>query len=189
MVHFDEFKMSRAYTETDEDAALVKNVLFDRLYWDRLDEGTISDSEVIRCSCERLPSRLHEACRMAYDNWIGNIPFIDGMPELVKKLRAKTDNIFLLSNISMGFSEKYSEYPEIKALFSNFKGLVFSGVEGVVKPNEQIFRILLDRYSLKAEESIFIDDSQKNIEGAQRLGINTYLFDGDVSALEKHIII
>ena len=76
MVKFDPLYIAGKHTENSEDAALLASVLFDRLYWDRLDKGTISDDEVINESKKRLPERLHSACEKAYYNWIYNIPEI-----------------------------------------------------------------------------------------------------------------
>ena len=45
LVHFDPSYMVGRYVSDEEDAALIAEVLFDRLYWDRLDAGTISDAE------------------------------------------------------------------------------------------------------------------------------------------------
>ncbi len=53
-----------------------------------------------------------------------------------------------------------------------FQGIVLSGREGVAKPDERIYRILLDRYSLDPAETIFIDDSARNVAVARRLGID-----------------
>ena len=75
----------------------------------------------------------------------------------------------------------------IKSLFENFDGLVFSAPLGIVKPSKDIFEHLLNTYSLKAEESVFIDDTAKNIDCADKIGISTYLFDGDSQKLSEYL--
>ena len=57
--------------------------------------------------------------------------------------------------------------------FKHLKGIVVSGEEKLAKPDSEIYRILLKRYALNAEESLFIDDTLKNIEAAQALGFKT----------------
>ena len=47
-----------------------------------------------------------------------------------------------------------------------FDGIVVSGSEGVIKPDPRIFRILLDRYGIAANEAVFIDDNPKNAQAA-----------------------
>ncbi|GHT13516.1 haloacid dehalogenase [Bacteroidia bacterium] len=60
--------------------------------------------------------------------------------------------------------------------FETLDGIVVSGYEKVCKPDPRIYNILLERYHLQAQESVFIDDRQENIDTAQRLGIATILF-------------
>jgi len=171
-VRFDPYYMTSVYIKDENDIKTVHKVVFDRLYWDRLDDGTISDCEVKKAVCERLPERLHfDACKV-YDNWIKNLPFIEGMEMLIDDLKNYGCKIFLLSNISCGFAENYSAEPDISRLFSKFDGLVFSGPLGITKPSKEIFLHLLQKYGLKAEETIFIDDSEKNIKGAEAVGIS-----------------
>ena len=61
MVHFEPSYMVSKYVSDKNDAELLKTVIFDRLYWDRLDEGTITDYEVISECKKRLP----ESCNIA----------------------------------------------------------------------------------------------------------------------------
>lgn len=57
--------------------------------------------------------------------------------------------------------------------FSLCTGIVISAHEHVKKPDEKVYRLLLNRYNLNAEECLFIDDddSRKNYETANRIGI------------------
>ena len=55
MVHFDPKYMVEQYISDPIDSILLQRIIFDRLYWDRLDEGTIEDDEVIAGICSRLP--------------------------------------------------------------------------------------------------------------------------------------
>ena len=55
--------------------------------------------------------------------------------------------------------------------FILFEGkIVVSGEEKLIKPDPKIFQVLLKRYDLKAEESVFIDDNLENIKTAESLG-------------------
>jgi putative hydrolase of the HAD superfamily len=124
LVHFDPLYMVGKYTEDAEDAALVADVVFDRLYWDRLDAGTISDEEVVESSLKRLPERLHKCAACAYYNWIYNIPEIDGMREIVERIKKSGAPLYLLSNISTYFAAHKDEIP----ILSLFDGCVFSAL-------------------------------------------------------------
>ena len=180
-------ELTRAVVKNEENLKLIAEVVFDRLYWDRLDDGSITDDEVKAGIKARLPENLREDAIKAYEGWIDNLVPINGMRELVADIKNEGAKLYLLSNISIGFAENYHKTDWIRELFSLFDGLVFSGPVGIVKPQPEIFEHLLNKYSLKREECIFIDDSEKNIKGAEKLGIKTYLFDGDAKKLKKNV--
>ena len=56
-------------------------------------------------------------------------------------------------------------------------GEVFSCYVKQLKPEPEIYRTILDRYQLKPEESVFIDDRPENCEGARKQGIHTICFE------------
>jgi 2-haloacid dehalogenase len=57
-----------------------------------------------------------------------------------------------------------------------FEGIVVSGVEKTRKPFPEFYQILFDRYTIDPSTALFIDDNVKNIEGANRVGLNTIHF-------------
>ncbi|HIB8178686.1 TPA: HAD family hydrolase [Elizabethkingia anophelis] len=57
--------------------------------------------------------------------------------------------------------------------FSLFNGIVVSGEEKLIKPDERIYELLLNRYNLNASECLFIDDNYENIRTAQAMDFNT----------------
>ncbi len=92
--------------------------------------------------------------------------------ELLKELQAKGYPTYGLSNWS---EEKFSQvYPRFDFLH-HFEGMVISGYEHALKPEPLLYQILLKRYSLQAEECVFIDDNPDNIATAARLGFATIL--------------
>lgn len=165
----------------------LSGIVFDRLYWDRLDDGTITDEEVKNAICKRVPDGTEElACRV-YDSWINNLTPINDICELIYDIRQNNGRLYLLSNISKGFADGYANVKWIKDVLDNFDGLVMSGTVGLTKPNNDIYEYLLNKYSLKAGECVFVDDSSVNIEGAKKAGINGYLFDGDIRRLRDYL--
>lgn len=179
IVRFDTEYMTSVYVKNPEEIKQVEEVVFDRLYWDKLDAGTITDEEVKAGIRSRLPEHLQESGCAVYDNWYRNLPFADGMLELIRKIKENGGRLFLISNISKGFAENYATVPELKELFDLFDGVVCSGPIGITKPNKEIFDYVLNKYNLKAEESIFFDDNKGNVLGAEKAGIKGYLFSFD----------
>ena len=185
LVHFEPKYMVEKYVDDMDDSLLLQSVVFDRLYWDRLDLGTISDDQVISACRERLPERLHAVAEKIFRSWIYNIPEIDGMRALIKELKELHGvGLYLLSNISKTFIEHSSEF----SILSYFDKCIMSAKYGVVKPSCDIFTLLCSECSINKEESIFIDDSPKNIEGAKAFGLHTYLFDGNAEKLRAHLL-
>ena len=65
-----------------------------------------------------------------------------------------------------------------------FDGMCLSYEEGCAKPDLQIFHNVLDKFGIKAEETLFFDDSQANLEAAARLGFRTWLVEPGTEFME-----
>ena len=135
----------------------------------------------------RLPLHLKDAGLKVFDNWINNMTPVPNVREVIFKLKKEGKRLFLLSNISIGFSENYKKTPWINEVLSEFDGLILSGVTGLLKPDPEVFEYILSKYNLKREETLFIDDSPKNIKGAEAVRLRGYLFNGDGLKLERFL--
>ena len=122
--------------------------------------------------------------RMYYDEFMkmmgGQIP---GMEELVKDLKAKGYRVFGLSNWSV---ETFALVRPVYPVLDLMEDMVISGVEKVMKPDHRIFELALDRFGIKAEETVFIDDNPNNVKAANELGIHGILFQSR-EQLEKEL--
>jgi len=184
LVRFDPPSMVAAYIADPEDAALLTEVVFDRLYWDALDAGTITDEQALEAVCARLPQRLHAVAREIHWNWIRMLPEIDGMDALLTELKVAGVPLYLLSNISAYFAENSHTIPILR----HFDRCVFSAVCGFVKPDAAMFDYVCRTCSCDPAHTLFIDDNEQNIRAAVRFGLQGYRFDGDASALKQHMI-
>ena len=184
MVQFEPEYMVKKYVSAPDDARLLGDVVFDRLYWDKLDAGTISDKEVVEQCKTRLPKRLWDAVDTVYYNWIYNLPEIEGMSALIKRIKMTYNApVYLLSNISVYFAEHKDEIPCLKL----FDRCFFSATCGKIKPDADIFKYVCDECRILPFETLFIDDSEKNIAGAKSAGLHTYLFDCNADKLGAYI--
>ena len=107
--------------------------------------------------------------RAYYDNWTTMLKSdIPHNVEVLRKLEHSKYELFGLTNWS---AETFPYALENYDFFKIFEGkIVVSGTEKLIKPDPAIWEVLLNRYQIKAEESVFIDDNAKNIEVAKSLG-------------------
>lgn len=92
---------------------------------------------------------------------------------LIGDLKAAGYKLYVLSNMSREFIDFLRQQP----VYANFDGEVISCDEGVAKPMPQIYDLLLERFSLDASQTFFIDDRKENVEAAKAKGISTFHFD------------
>lgn len=146
-----------------------------------LDAGKPYD-EGVRELQEQYPE-WKEEIQLYKDRWIDMVAGqIDGMYELVSLLKSKGYGIYGLTNwASETFEQVRYKYP----VFALMDGMAVSGEEHCLKPEPRFFQILFDRYGLKPEESLFIDDNATNIAGAKAVGLNTILFTGREALLAR----
>jgi len=92
----------------------------------------------------------------------------DGTVRLLGEVKAAGMPCYALSNMEPdAFLLRRARF----AFMDLFDAHVISGFEGVAKPDPAIFRILLDRYGLRADRSVFIDDQARNVAAARELGL------------------
>jgi 2-haloacid dehalogenase len=97
-----------------------------------------------------------------------------GMPELVAELEAAGVPLFAITNFSDEFFRPFRT--QEAALFDRFRDIVVSGAERLVKPHAPIYRLALERFGLKADEALFVDDRQDNVDGAHAVGMHAVTF-------------
>lgn len=88
-------------------------------------------------------------------------------------LQARGEKVYAITNFSR---EKWAESLIRFPFLQRFDGAVVSAHEGLIKPDPAIFRVLLERYGLAADECIFIDDSARNVAAARSVGMDAVHF-------------
>lgn len=110
--------------------------------------------------------------RAYYDNWTTMLR--SDIPENVAVLRKLEHSEYDLFGLTNWSAETFPYALENYDFFKIFDGkIVVSGTEKLIKPDPKIWEVLLERYNIKANESVFIDDNAKNIETAKNLGFVT----------------
>ncbi|TXJ50326.1 HAD family hydrolase [Brachyspira aalborgi] len=107
---------------------------------------------------------------------------------ILKEYKERGYNIYYLSNMTV---ETFKCLREKTDFFDKTCiGGIVSAYEKMIKPNEEIYKLLLNRFNLKAEECLFIDDNLDNVNAAIKLGINSFQLKNmnDMSFELKNII-
>ncbi|MDO5327571.1 MAG: HAD-IA family hydrolase [Clostridia bacterium] len=102
---------------------------------------------------------------------MGPMPLYHMIPDL----KAAGKHLYALTNYpEPSFSLAYEAFPNLRLL----EGIVVSSREKLIKPQPEIYRLIADRYRLTPSETLFIDDSASNAEGAAREGFQTWHYFG-----------
>jgi 2-haloacid dehalogenase len=116
-----------------------------------------------------------ENIRAFYGRWeemLGGA--IEGTVEIFKQLKESNRyRIYALTNWSAETFEIALNHYDFMQWFD---GIVVSGTEKIRKPNPQFYQLLLNRYQVKPEDALFIDDNHRNILAAEELGIKSIHF-------------
>lgn len=150
--------------------ALFEDGFFDR-NWQDFDRGVVSQTEVVKEMC-RFSGRNYAECWDFMEFIKHSLHDIPATCCLIRELADEGHRLFCLSNMSFEFYD----YLKDREVFRYFEGQVISAHEKVIKPEKEIYRILEDRYGLLPQESLFIDDLERNTKAARSLGFHTVHF-------------
>ena len=107
------------------------------------------------------------------DNFYKTLPLLKNNYDYIKSLKNKGYNLYLLSNIT---KESYEYLKTIIDIDSIFDGGVYSYQEKLLKPSKEILELIVSRYNLNKNETIYFDDMNKNIVAGNEFGIKSILF-------------
>lgn len=152
----------------EENVEKFFEIVFKSSEWEDLDRGVLEYSEAIKIFSEKLPEE-REAIEKLFNEGAEGVLFpIKDNLALLPKLKEKGYKLFILSNFH---KDAFLKMSSICKFDDYFDGKVVSYEVHLLKPEKEIYLELLNRYNLKTEESIFIDDTFKNIEACEKLGI------------------
>lgn len=156
------------FTENKEKAEKLRKAIFGSAEWKLLDKGMITYKEATQKIQERNIEDKNLIGKIMGE-WFEYQPINEETVKIAKNLKEKGHRIYVLSNMAI---ETYAHFQEL-SFFQYCNGIMISAQEHMVKPDKEIFIRLLDKYALKAEECLFIDDDDtyRSIEVANKIGI------------------
>ena len=166
IINYNQKKIINNFTEKEEEIKYIYDEIFHAPEWTLMDLGDITNDEAID---KRNEFKYEKLTQEFLHEWHKKQPINRDIVEIAKILKNNGYNLFVLSNMA---NQTY-EYFKNDEFFSLCTGIVISAHEHVKKPDEKVYRLLLNRYNLNAEECLFIDDddSGKNYETANKIGI------------------
>lgn len=152
----------------------VTTAVFQSPVWNSLDKGTISPEDAIGEFISRAPRYGHEI-RQAFagcEDCIHPFPY---SADWIKSLKEQGLRILILSNYSEYLFDKTKDKMKFLSLVD---GTLFSFRCKMVKPQPEIYRLLIDMFGLVPENTVFIDDRPDNTDAAAAFGIHAIRFKG-----------
>ncbi len=140
-------------------------------FWEEYDRGVQSIDQTIDIISE-LKGYDRDFCRDTVLQAIDMQEQIEPTAKLIAELHERGYRLLVLSNMSLEFIEFIRKIP----IYRYFSGEVVSCEERCVKPEAEIYQLILQRYDLNPADALFVDDRQANLDAAAEWGINTILF-------------
>lgn len=141
-------------------------------YWCELDRGIMTFSEVMD-KFVNLDSEMEDEIRRVLADMHGIVTGRSYAVPWVCSLKKQGLKVYVLSN----FSEKiWKECIDALEFFEFTDGGIISYKEHLIKPDQAVYQLLLERYGLCADECVFIDDLEENVKAARLCGINGIVF-------------
>ena len=172
LVRFDYMPFIRNLLKDENAVDHVNNAIWFTGYWNELDRGQDTDL-MLKKMIEKEPD-YEEQIRLTFDR-VGECIFMEDYAiPWIEELKERGYQVLYLSN----YSEHTMEVnPEALEFLPHMDGGVFSCYEKLIKPDPALFKVILERYGLKPDECVFIDDNLPNVEAARNLGINAIHFE------------
>ena len=173
LVTFDPIQYVNSLGFDEETARAVVGAIFHDPLWIETDRGVIPVEEFEEAFVANAPD-YEPQIREAYRKMGRMIQLMPHTMPWVKALKERGYRLYVLSN--------YGEYLFLKSkdrldFMPYMDGAVISYQIQMIKPDQEIYEYILNKYGLLPEESVFIDDRPENVEGAKLIGMNGILFE------------
>ena len=134
--------------------------------WDKFDLGV--DSEIVISEMISHAPKYEKEIKSLFGNFRGCFRKLDSSIGWIKDLKTRGYKVYYLSNYSYLAMKANPECLDFVPLMD---GGIFSCDVHVIKPDKRIYELLCEKYDLNPEECVFIDDLERNVEGARKFGI------------------
>ena len=150
-------------------------------YWKEVDRGVWSTKKLLQAFID-LDPEIADELYLTFENIHGMVTRRAYAIPWIKELKEKGYHVYYLSNFSY---KAYLECAEALDFIPYMDGGILSYQDQVIKPDPRIYQLLLERYGLRAQECVFLDDSAVNVEAAKAEGFAGIVFETKEQAEEE----
>lgn len=181
LIEWNSEKILQAITDDIKLQNLLRKEVFETGLWVQTDEGVKTREEMIEVVTAKIGEEYRNEITQLSRYWYKYVDVYTKVQDRIIELSKNDYNIYILSNTAYTFYDLVKEgYLPVTSIA---KGIVLSCEERVLKPNEKIYNILLERYNLDPHNTMFFDDLPENIWGAARCGINGFVVENESELL------
>lgn len=177
LIEWNSEKILQAITDDRKLHNLLRKEVFETGLWVQTDEGVKTREEMIEIVTTKIGEEYRNELTQLSRYWYKYVDVYTKVQDRIIELSKNGYNIYILSNTAYTFYDLVKEGYIPAASIA--KGIVLSCEEKVLKPNEKIYNILLERYNLDPHDTMFFDDLSENIWGAARCGINGFVVENE----------
>lgn len=165
----------------EETAKRVADATFFSSAWRELDRGVWPYDRVVAAFVENDPLD-EEILRTLFQDASDFIVVYPYASTWIRALKAEGLKVYCLSNLS---DKIVSDCRKELSFLDLVDGRILSWEEKLIKPDPAIYHLLLDRYQLRAEECVFLDDSTVNVAAAISVGLHGIVFQNQQQAARE----
>lgn len=172
-----EFRPEKVFLEIGVSPEKIEGLANATVYsplWPELDRGIMREEDVFQKMKEASPEYAKEIGLISEKAIEELVHCFDYSADWLKGLQERGYKVFLLSNYPKSFFELHSK--KHFSFLPYIDGKVVSAYVNLIKPDIRIYETLLNKYNLKPEECVFLDDREENVEGAEKAGIHGIQF-------------
>ncbi len=140
--------------------------------WLLYDRGLYKKEEMLPLLIDYYPEIAPAHLERFMQLWPRRMQPMEGMETLIRQLKEAGYPCYLLSNFNPQFEELRPHCPALALM----DGAVVSYIINMMKPHRDIFDYTAEKFGIRPEETLFIDDSPANIEAAQAVGFQGHRF-------------
>ncbi|MBQ9885391.1 MAG: HAD family phosphatase [Lachnospiraceae bacterium] len=167
------------YGYDDETNRIIAANTFENEKWCEVDRSVMTQSELADYLSEDCP-QLREKIYLFLENLCDSIHENHYSVKLIDTLKERGLKVLVLSNYGL---ETYEKSKEKFEFLKHIDGGIISCYVKCVKPEPQIYDMLIEKYKLVPQESLFFDDREENIVAAREKGINAVLTDDGYASI------